>query len=148
MRRPSARDIRLEGEGEQPLAPPAEGGSSSNGSALPPAPPPAPPSLAKRSLGLETEMTDATVEQQGESKRRREHPEAPLAADSSSSSSESSTDTEMGLVDVCTILRDNSEAEGRCEGGPITLDLTKWDFNKTDCRNKCSKLVENSNRCC
>ena len=50
-------------------------------------------------------MTDATVEQQGESNRRREHPEVPQAADSSSSSSsESSTDTEMGLVDVCTIL--------------------------------------------
>ena len=71
-------------------------------------------------------MTDETVEQQGESKRRREHPEAPQAADSSrSSSSESSTDTEMGLVDVCTILCGNSEtvagkpaavAEGR-EGG-------------------------------
>ena len=52
-------------------------------------------------------MTDATVEQQGESKRRREHPEVPQAADSSGSSSESSTDT-MGLVDVCTILCDNS----------------------------------------
>ena len=92
-------------------------------------------------------MTDATVEQQGESKRRRKHPDVPQAADSSSSSSsssESSTDTEMGLVDVCTILRDNSEAEGRCEGGPITLDLTKWDINKADCRNKCRKLVENS----
>ena len=72
-----------------------------------------------------------TVEQQGEPKRRREHPEAPQAAhSSSSSSSESSTDTEMGLVDVCTILRKNSEAKGRCEGGPATLDLTKWDFNK------------------
>ena len=57
-------------------------------------------------------MTDATVEQQGESKRRREHPEVPQAADSSSSSSESSTDTGMGLVNVCTILCDNSEAEG------------------------------------
>ena len=92
-------------------------------------------------------MTDATVEQQEESKRCREHPEVPQAADSSSissSSSESSTDTEMGLVDVCTILCDNSEAEGRCEGGPITLDLTEWDFNKADCRNKCRKLVENS----
>ena len=57
------------------------------------------------------------------------------AADSrsGSSSSESSTDTEMGLVDVCAILRDGSEAEGRCEGGPITLDLTKWDFSKADC---------------
>ena len=50
-------------------------------------------------------MTDATVELKGESKR-------PQAADSSSSS-ESSTDTEMGLVDVCTILRDNSEAGKR-----------------------------------
>ena len=73
-------------------------------------------------------MTDATVEQQGESKRRRE--QVPQAADSSSSSSESSTNTEIGLVDVCTILCDNSEAEGRCEGGPATLDFTKWDFNK------------------
>ena len=59
-------------------------------------------------------MTDATVEQQGESKSRMEHPEVPHAADSSSSSSsESSTDTGMGLVDVCTILRDNSEAVKR-----------------------------------
>ena len=50
----------------------------------------------------------------------------------------------MGLVDVCTILRDNSETEGRCEGCPITLDVTKWDFNKAYCRNKCRKFVENS----
>ena len=117
-------------------------------------------------------MTDATVEQHGESKRRREHPEAPQAADSrSSSSSESSTDTEMGLVDVCTILCGNSEIaagkpvaveEGReggkseratgkpvavaeeREGGPVTFDLTKWDFNKADCRTRCRKLIENS----
>ena len=77
-------------------------------------------------------MPVATVEQQGESKRRTEHPEVPQAEESSSSSSssEGSTDTEMGLVDVCTILRKNSEAKGRCEGGPATLDLTKWDFNK------------------
>ena len=150
---PQRKRHRPEGERGQPLAPPAEGGSSSSssGSALPPAPPPAlpplePPSLAKRSLEQATEMPDATVEQQGESKRRNKHPEAPQAADSSSSSSsgENSTDTEMSLVDVCTILRDNSEAEGRCESGPITLDLTKWDFNKADCRNKCRKLVENS----
>ena len=65
-------------------------------------------------------MTDASVEQQGVSKKRRRHPGVPQAADSSSSSSESSTDTEMGLVDVCKILCDNSEAEGRCEGCPIT----------------------------
>ena len=50
----------------------------------------------------------------------------------------------MGLVDVCTILRDNSEAEGRCDGGPITLDVTKWDFNKADCRTKCRKLIRNA----
>ena len=116
-------------------------------------------------------MTDASFEQQGKSKRGREHPEVPQAADSSSSgsSSESSTDTEMGAVDVCTILcvaaeRDgviegreggNSEvskrdgvtgkpvtvAEGR-EGGPATLDLTKWDFNKADCRNRCRKFTD------
>ena len=82
-----------------------------------------------------------------ESKRRREHPEVPQAADgrsSGSSSSERSTDTQMGLVDVCTILCDISEAEGRCEGGQVTFDLTKWDFNKADCRNKCRKLVESS----
>ena len=85
---------------------------------------------------------------------------APQAADSSSSSSsssESSTDTEMGLVDLCTILCFYSEAvqqkratgrlvavaEGRV-GGPTKLDSTKWDFNKTDCRNKCRIMVENS----
>ena len=92
-------------------------------------------------------MTDATVEQQGEPKRRREHLEVPQATDSrssSSSSSESSTDTEMGLVDVRTILSDNSEVESRCRGGPVTLDLTEWDFSKADCRNKCRKVVENS----
>ena len=117
---------------------------------LPPAPPPAPPPLeppplSKRSLEQETEMTDETVDQQGESKRRREHAEAPQAADSSSSSSsESSTDTEMGLVDVCMIFCDNSEAESEYKGGPITLDLTKWDFNKAECPNKHRKLVENS----
>ena len=74
-----------------------------------------------------------TVDQQGESNRRKEHPEAPQAADSicsrsSSSSSESSTDTEMDLVDVSTIFCDRSEAESRYEGGPITPDLTKWDL--------------------
>ena len=100
-------------------------------------------------------MTDATVEQQGESKRCREHPEVPQAADSSSSSSsssESSTDTERSLVDVCTILCGTFEratgkpvavAEGR-EGGPVTLDLTKLDFHKADCQTRCRKLIENS----
>ena len=37
-----------------------------------------------------------------------------------------------------------SEAKHRCEGGPVTLNLTKWEFNKADCRNKCRKLIENS----
>ena len=102
---------------------------------MPPTPPPAPPPLeppplATRSLEKETEMTDATVEQQGESKRRREHPEVPQAAESSSSS-QRSTDTEMGLVDVCPNLCDYSEAECRCDGGPIS-------------RNGCRKLIENS----
>ena len=50
----------------------------------------------------------------------------------------------MGLVDVCTILFLSSEEKGRRESGPITLDLTKWDFNKADCRTKCIKLIENS----
>ena len=151
----SARDIALRAKGRQPLAPPAssnywEGGSSSSGSALPPppAPPPLePPPLEKRGLDQETEMTDATVEQKGEPKRRKELSEMPQAADSSSSSSsstESSTDTEMGLVDVCAIFFEDSEAESRCRGGPVTLDLTEWDFSKADCRNKCRKSVENS----
>ena len=34
-------------------------------------------------------------------------------------------------------------AEGR-EGGPTTLDLTKWDFNKADCRTRYRKLIGNS----
>ena len=72
---PQRKRHRPEGEGRQPLAPPREGGSSSAGSALP----------------------DATVEQQGESKRRREHPGVAQAADSSGSSSESSTDAEVGF---------------------------------------------------
>ena len=90
-------------------------------------------------------MTDATVEQQGESKRRREHPEVPQPADSSSSSSrESSAVTELGLVDVCTILSENSKVEGGHRCGPTTLDLTKWDFDNADCRNRWRKLIENS----
>ena len=36
-----------------------------------------------------------------------------------------------------------SEAEGGRRGGRITLDLTKWDFDKADCRNKGRKMVEN-----
>ena len=71
-------------------------------------------------------------------------PQATDSSSSRSSSSESSTDTEMGLVDVCTILADNSEAESRCQGRPVTLDLTEWDFSKADCRNKCRKVVESS----
>ena len=90
-------------------------------------------------------MTDESVEQLAESKRRKEHPEVPQAANSSSSSSStssgSSTDTGMGLVDVCTILCGNSEEEGRREGGPATLDLTKCDFNKADGRTNCRIMI-------
>ena len=99
-------------------------------------------------------MTDATVEQQGESKRLREHPEVPQAADSSSSSSESSTDTEMGLVDVCTILCDNSEVSkrdrvtekpaavaGGREGGPVTLD--EMGFQQSRLPNQMQKIERN-----
>ena len=151
VKEPQRKRHRPEGERERPLAPPAssnyrEGGSNSSGSALPPppAPPPLePPPLEKRGLDPETEMTDATVEQQREPKRRKEHSEMPQAADSSSSI-ESSTDTEMGLVDMCTILSENSETESRCRGGPVTLDLTEWDFSKVDFRSRCRKLVENS----
>ena len=77
----------------------------------------------------------------------------------------------MGLVDVCVILCGNSEratgkpvavteereggnSEGATEklvalaeereGVPITLDLTRWDFNKADCRSRCRKLMNNS----
>ena len=63
-------------------------------------------------------------------------------------------DTDTGLVDVGTIPRGNSQAvkrdrvtwkpvavaEGR-EGGPATLDLTKWDFNKADCQ-KIDRMFE------
>ena len=77
-------------------------------------------------------MPEATVEQQGEPKRRRDPPEVPQAAESScSSSSESSTYTEIGLLDVCAIPRENSEAKRWCEGGPVNLEFTKWDFNKS-----------------
>ena len=30
------------------------------------------------------------------------------------------------------------------EGGPVTLDLTEWDFNKADRRTRCRKWIENS----
>ena len=76
---------------------------SSSCSALPLAPPLAPPPL-EPSATCKTEFgTGEIVEQQVESKRRREHPEVFQAADSSSSissSSESSNDTEMGFVDA------------------------------------------------
>ena len=91
------------------------------------------------------DVTDAPVEQ-GERKRCKEHRTVPESADSSStsSSSESSIDTEMGLVDACTTLSENPEAQRRRRGGPVTPDLTTRDFNKADCRTKCRKLVENS----
>ena len=84
------------------MKPLLEGGSTSSGSPLP-----ASVSLAKRSLEQETDMTDASVEQ-GERKRCKEHPTVLESADSSSST-ESSTDTEIGSVDVCAIPSENPE---------------------------------------
>ena len=122
MKSPRKRH-RPEGEGRQPLAPSAstalesgvyqEGGGIGSGSPLPANVP-----LAKRSLEQETDVTDASVEQ-GERKRCKEHPTVPGSASSScsSSGSESSTDTEMGLVDVCRILSENPETEGCRRGG-------------------------------
>ena len=137
---------RPEGEGEQPLAPPAstavesgvrsnhqEGGCTSSGSPLLASVP-----LAKRSLEQETDMTHASVEQ-GERKRCKEHPTVPESADCSSSS-ESSRETHMGLVDVCTILSEIPETEGCRRGGPVTPDLTMLDFTEADCRTKCQKF--------
>ena len=157
MEEPRRKRHRPEGEGVQPPAPRAssnyrEGSSSSSGSALPP--PPAPPPLEPPPLektrfgpGNRNDRCNRRKKRKAVPKRRKEHPEMPQAADSrssSSSSNESSTDTEMGLVDMRTIRCENSEAESRCRGGPVTLDLMEWDFDKADCRNKCRKLVENS----
>ena len=100
-------------------------------------------------------MTDATAKQQGESKRRREHPEVPQAADSSSSS-ESSTDTEMGLVDVSTTICGNSEvlersgkpvavAEGR-EGGFVTHHHWHLKFDRCDER-RCAEQFGYTDNC-
>ena len=93
-------------------------------------------------------MTDAAVEQQEESKWRRDHAEVPHAADSSSSSSsnESSTDTEMGLVDVGDGKLVAVFAEGR-EDGPITL-FVKCDFIKAGSRTNAENWLRTRNRCC
>ena len=48
--------------------------------------------------------------------------------------------------DVCAILSENPEAQRRCRGGPVTLDLTTWDFNEAGCHTKCRKLVRQSRR--
>ena len=102
-----------------------------------PLPPPLePPPIEKRGSEQVTEMTDAPVEQQGVANRRKERLTVLETADSTSSRSESSTATKMGFVDVCTIPSENPEAEGRCRGGPVTLDLTTWDFSRADCRTK------------
>ena len=37
-----------------------------------------------------------------------------------------------------------SSSSSRCRGGPVTLDVTEWDFSKADCRNICRTLIENS----
>ena len=61
---------------------------------------PTSPQTAKRGLEQEeAEMTDVLTEHQGEPKRRKEQEVA-----DSSSSDETSSDSEMGLVDVCIIF--------------------------------------------
>ena len=156
---------RHEGEGRRPQAPPAsivlgsgvrrnfqDGGGSSSGSAMPVG---APPPLEKLGLEQDTEMTNVPNEQQREPKRRKEQSTMPEAADSSSksssSSSESSTDTNMGLVDLCTTLLSNAEAQGPLQRRSWSLDLLMtdaqgrtWDFSKADCRARCRQMVENS----
>ena len=94
-------------------------------------------------------MTDATVEQQGASKRRGEHPEVPQAAESSSSSSgsETSADTEMGF-DVCPSLHENSEAKGRCEGGQQLLTRRNGISIKLIVETKADNWLSTRNRCC
>ena len=93
-------------------------------------------------------MTDATVEQQGESKRRTEHPEVPQTATAAMKAQPTMKwDWWICVRFSVKIPRGPRKpvavAEGR-EGGPATLDLTKWDFNKADCRTRCRKLIENS----
>ena len=83
-------------------------------------------------------MTDETVEQQGDSKRRREHPEVPQAADRTAAAVKAQPTLKLGSVVVCTILCVNFEAakrkrvtvkpvavfaEGRREGGPVVMTL-------------------------
>ena len=41
-------------------------------------------------------------------------------------------------------ISENAETDGRSLGGPVTPDLTMWDFNKSDCLTKYRKLVHNS----
>ena len=98
---------RPEGEGRQPLGPPRStcqvGGSNSSGSFMPAEGVPSSPTssqTAKRGLEQEeAEMTDVPTEHQGEPKRRKEQEVA-----DSSSREETSSDSEMGLMDVCTIF--------------------------------------------
>ena len=103
---PQRKRYRPEGELRQPLAPPRStyqvGGSNSSGSfmlaeGVPSSP--TSPQTAKRGLEQEeAEMTDVPTEHQGEPKRRKEQEVA------DSSSRETSSDSEMGLMDVCTIF--------------------------------------------
>ena len=97
--------------------------------------------LAKRSLEQETDMTDASVEQ-GQPKRCKEHPTVPEQRPSVPAGAVRAQPTEMGSVDVCSILYGNPETGGCRRGGLVTLDLTMWDFNKADCRNTCRPMVE------
>ena len=66
-----------------------------------------------------TAVTDVSVEQEGETKKRKEHTTASESADSiiSSCSSESSSVPGMGLVSVCAIFSESFEPEDRCRSG-------------------------------
>ena len=98
-------------------------------------------------------MTDATIEQQGEVKEAKggiqkytKLRKAVVAAVKDQPTLE--WDWKMCVRFSLKIprglrVKPVAVADGR-EGGPVTLDLIKWDFNKADGRTRCRKLVENS----
>ena len=107
LRMEQRKRYRCEGEGRQPLAPHRSncqvGGSNSSGSCLPAEGVPSSTTSSQTANGglkqEEAETTDVPTEHQGEPKRRKQQEVA-----DSSSSEETSSDSEMVLVDVCTIF--------------------------------------------
>ena len=83
-------------------------------------------------------------------KRRKKHPTSLEAADRSSSSrssrsSDSCSDSEIGSVDVCTIISGITEAEGLSQGWSLNLTRADaqgrvWDFDKAAFRVRCRKF--------